>query len=354
MIKRVIGPVLALSMLMLCPENVRAKTLALNKTWLQRKLQVVRQYDISAVPGQPTVAMLPALLSFVGQTNWQHIKSSRFEFSENPDSTVMISDNLGMPRRNYEMKWKAPKSGKISVKQTMEVELTWIGMLFTTAKLPYGAAVMKRYAKSLGEDEEQGVEPGNPEVGKVCRGMMGNDNSAEDLVEQVCDWINDNIQFTKGKRSVGEALGQRKGSCTPMSKVACSMLRYMGIPCEVVDAKFIASENGHTFIEVYYPDAGWIFYDLSNWNRGFKSLDCLMTVGWAFRSGPEGKLEWTDGNFCKEEDLELYSEDSETGSKIIRRSPRKVDVLGAQVSSAKAPASARSRHKSIREIILNE
>jgi hypothetical protein len=92
-----------------------------------------------------------------------------------------------------------------------------------------------------------------------------------------------------------------------MSMLACAMLRQLGIPAEMVSGKFAEGDSGHAFIEVYYPDAGWVFYDLSNHERGFKAPDCLMTVGEAYRAGPPGRTVWKSGYFCQSKDTVPFS-----------------------------------------------
>jgi len=51
--------------------NASAETFALQDKACQRNLRVVRHYEIVAQQGNPTVAALPALMSFWGATNWQ-------------------------------------------------------------------------------------------------------------------------------------------------------------------------------------------------------------------------------------------------------------------------------------------
>jgi len=330
-----------------------AETLALQDKSCQRKLRIIRHYEIVTKNGSPTVAAVPALMSFWGETNWQLVKSSRFTYSEQPDKTEITADNLGQPRRYYQMTWNAPKAGKITVEQTMDVELNCFNTLYTSAKLPYANGVLKHFSSSLGADEKEGINPANPDLKPICETIVKRSRNAEDVVEGVCDWINDNIKFVKGQRSSDEALAQRQGSCTPMSRLACSMLRRIGIPAEMVDAKFIGKDSGHAFIEVYFPDAGWIFYDLSNWNRGYKSLDCLMTVGWAYRSGTPERMDWTDGYFCMEKDSASYVDRSETGSRLLRKSPQGKKVTGTVVVAQKPPQSAKSRQRPLKELILD-
>jgi hypothetical protein len=333
--------------------NVFAEIYSLKGESSRRNLNVVRRYEIAVQKGKPSVAALPAMISFQGETNWQIIKASRFTFSEQPDNTEVMSDNNGMPRRYYKVTWSAPRTDKITVEQVMEVELSFFNTLYTAAKHPYETNVLKRFSASLGADVNDGINPANPELGAVCDEIVKRSKSAEDVVEGVCDWINENIKLTDGRRTSDESLAQRKGNCTPMSRLACSMLRRIGIPAEMVYAKGIGSEGGHAFIEVYFPDAGWIFYDLSNLSRGFKSLDCLMTTGWAYLSGTPEKADWTDGHFCIEKDATPFVDQSKEIAGLIMKSPEGYKVVSVTVVAEKPPASVKIRERPLRELILD-
>ena len=333
--------------------NASAETYSMSVESSHRSLRIVRHYEIAVKKGKLSVAALPALMSFWGATNWQIIKSSHFTYSAPPDKTEIISDNLGEPRRYYQFTWNAPNVEKITVEEKLEVELTCFNTLHTSAKLPYADDVMKRFAASLGADKDEGINPDQPELAPICDRIAENSRSAEDVVERVCDWINENIKFAKGQRTLDQTLAQKMGSCTPMSFIACSMLRHMGIPSERVDAKFIGGNSGHSIIEVFYPDAGWVFYDLSNWNRGFKSLDCLMTVGWGYRSGSPKPLKWTNGYFCVEKDTALYSDESEKLSQVIRNEPRGFKIAGVHVVTEQPFSSVKIRWRPLREIMLD-
>jgi len=318
-----------------------------------RTLNVVRHYEVAVQKGKPSAAAVPALMSFWGATNWQLVNSSRFSYSEEPDRVEVIADDQGMPRRSYKMTWAAPKADRITIEQTMDVELTCFNTLYTAARLPYAEDVRTRFADSLTADDKEGINPANPNLEPICDGIVKKCRTAEDVVQGVCNWINENITFVKGQRTADEALEQRQGSCTPMSRLACAMLRRIGIPTEMVSAKFIDSDNGHAFIEVYFPDAGWVFYDLSNWNRGFKSLDCLATVGWCYRSGPPENMGWHQGYFCVETDIRPYKEFSRKSSRVLSREPDDAVVAGVKVLSIKARRNVCPRHESLRQLLLD-
>jgi hypothetical protein len=293
-------------------------------------------------------------MSFWGATNWQIVKSSEFYYSQEPDKIKVTADDRGMPRRYYKLTWNSPEEDIIRIKQTLRVQLVCMNTLFTKAQLPYSDEVLKRFSSSLGSDKKDGINPTNPQLEKICSQILKQaGKNAEDAVELVCDWINDNIEFERGQRTSDEALAQKKGSCTPMSKLACAMLRRMGIPAERVSGKFINGDSGHSFIEVYLPDAGWLFYDLSNWNRGFKSLDCILTAGWSYRAGTPQFERWIDGYFCRESDVTPFREFPLKSQKCIRQTPLRTIVAGVSVVRSAAPSSVKKRDIPLCQLILD-
>ena len=322
----------------------------------KRKVKVVRKYEVPALAGQTTVVEIPAMFSFAGATNEQVIESSEFKFSLPPDEKSIVSHELGMPRKMYRLVWKNPAAISIAVTQEMAIAMTARNKLCTQAKLPYDESVGQKFKWYLGKDKDGDMNPDNPSIAPVCEGILQGKRYAEEAVSGVCDWINDNIEFvSKTNYGSDQVMETKKGNCTSMSYLACAMLRKMGIPCDAVTAKFIESDSGHGFIEVYFPDAGWVFYDLSNWERGFKSPDCLLAAGWAYRiqPDPKRKFDWVDGYFSKERDMVKYQEPQTVTKKPLRAEPRKVDVQSVMVSHTPVPAGLSIRQEPLRNMIMD-
>lgn len=318
----------------------------------KRNIKIVRNYKIKVVKGQKTTVALPALMSFWGATNEQIIQTSHFKYSVEPDEQQVHSDDRGMPRKYHKLTWNNPQSDVINVEQVMTAKLVCRGRLFTKATLPYSEDIQNQFNESLKTTKK--IKPDDSRIEPICSQILKKSRSAEQAVQQTCDWINDNIKFLSGARDSSDVISKkRRGNCSGMSYLACAMLRKMGIPAEVVKGKFIGSDSGHVFIEVYYPDAGWVFYDLSNHERGVKTLDCLITVGWAYWKKNSQKFEWVDGYFCREKDMRTFRAVKPNKSRPIRKTPRKIKVCGSLVFRKDAPKSVKSRHKSIRQLIMD-
>lgn len=337
--------------------GARANTTALIKPWCQRELHLVRHYEINAVPGKPAMAIVPAVIPVYGETNWQVVKSSHFSFSEPPNSSKASTgtDKFGVPHHDYQINWNSARSPRISIDQTLDVELTWFSTLYSSATLPYDAATQQRYAAYLAADPRGGINPDSPQVAHICSQILEHAPSAAKAVEGVCDWIADHIDLDvqTGRQTSDETLARRNGDCEPVSILACALLRHMGIPCDTVQAKFVETPRKNEFIEVYFPDAGWVFYDISDSNLGFKNTDSVLAVGWGFYGGPADHVDWQEGNFCVENDAVPFWTKSEASMGVLNPLPEHRFFSSVKLSSSRPPANAKIRRRPLREILLD-
>jgi hypothetical protein len=334
--------------------SVLAATYAFMPATVQRKMKVVRDYELAITPRQVNVAEIPAMISFQGATNEQVIKSSEFVYSVKPDKIEIASDELGgLPRKYYKLTWNNPGVDKIQVAETMIVLLAIRNRLPTSAKLPYPKAVRTTYASYLEGDKDGKIDPNNPEFKKANNTIRKN-AYAEDVVEAVCDWINGTVKYdAKSRYGSNSILKDKKGDSYSQSKLACVMIRRLGIPCDIVHNKFIGKENGHYCIEVYYPDTGWVFYEICHRQRGFRDISYLIGTGRAYRVQAGGKgMKWVNGFFCKEEDMVEYKKAVKDPNTVIRSTPR-ASTLGVTVTHTPVPPKMEVRQEPIRELILN-
>jgi hypothetical protein len=324
----------------------------------KRKMKVVRKYDIIVQPDQTNVVEIPAMFSFTGATNEQTIESSVFTFSIPPNEKSIVCHELSVPRKMYQLVWKKPAAIGITITQEMVVSMTARNKLCTQAKLPYPAAVREKFAYYLGKSEDGDINPENPVLVPVCKDIVSRCQYAEQVVCGVCDWVADNIERFKGKTyGADEALTSKRGNSYALADVACSMLRKIGIPCSEMSSKYVegATNFGYGFIEVYFPDAGWVFYDVAFPERGFKSLDSLIAAGWAYRvqNDSKKKFEWVDGFFCDEWDVMKYQEPQPVLKKAISNTPAKEDALSVMVMHGPVPKGLPIRQEPLRNLILD-
>jgi hypothetical protein len=333
-----------------------AETYYFTPTISKHRIKAVRKYRILVLPNQVNVAEIPAMFSFAGATNEQAIESSVFTFTVPPDKTEVMCRDYGVwSRKAYRLTWKNPAAIVMEVKQEMVVTLTARNRFCTEAKLPYPADVREKFKNYLGKDKDGDINPAHPGLGPVCKEITAKSQYADQVVSGVCDWIADNLEWRKGEGwGTDKALEQHCGNSYALSCVACSMLRKMGMPCDVVAGMYVGG-NGYFFIEVYYPDAGWVFYDLACPTRGFMTLDCVATASenYCIQSDPKKDFEWMNGYFFDSWDMSKYVEPEAVTKKALRATPAKKEALSVMVMHGPVPASLPVRREPLRNLMLD-
>lgn len=104
-------------------------------------------------------------------------------------------------------------------------------------------------------------------------------SSADDplhYVQQVNNYIYSNMKYVPGsttvKTTVEEFLNKRQGVCQDFTHLMLSMCRYRGIPARYVSGYVYCGKNTalrgdaatHAWVEVLFPDTGWLGFDPTN------------------------------------------------------------------------------------------
>lgn len=127
---------------------------------------------------------------------------------------------------------------------------------------------------------DKGIQSTDPDIISQTKQVIKGSKYQYEAVQKILRWINDNITYNldpKGPRTAVEVLREKKGFCIGYSNLAVAMLRSAGIPCRNVHGIHLDSESLssgdeyiplslkgvtlHRWIEVYYPDVGWVFSD---------------------------------------------------------------------------------------------
>ena len=127
---------------------------------------------------------------------------------------------------------------------------------------------------------DKSAQSDDPEIISLTKQVIKGSEYQYEAVQKILRWINDNITYNldpEGPRTAVQVLREKKGFCIGYSNLAIAMLRSAGIPCRNVHGIHIDSESLssgedyiplslkgvtlHRWIEVYYPDVGWVFSD---------------------------------------------------------------------------------------------
>lgn len=130
----------------------------------------------------------------------------------------------------------------------------------------------------LGPSKE--IQSDDPLIINLTRQVISGSKYQNEAVYKILRWINDNITYKldpKGPKTALDVLFEKRGYCVGYSNLAVAMLRSAGIPARNVhgihiDSDSLLIENEymplslkgvtlHRWIEVFYPDVGWVFSD---------------------------------------------------------------------------------------------
>lgn len=166
-------------------------------------------------------------------------------------------------------------------------------------------------------ESEVGVPVGAKPFKKLASDLVRGCKYESDAVEAILTWIGENVTYDNSSKDEDPFLvyEKRRGQCVGLANLALTLLRSAGIPARAVQG-FILTPDGaegsetrmdfqlHRFIEVYYPDLGWIFSDPQK-TVNFVSTAYLYWRPLAFAAPGNGKLD-VDG-------LQIYRAKDEGG-----------------------------------------
>jgi len=124
------------------------------------------------------------------------------------------------------------------------------------------------------------IQSDSPEIINRAKQIIKGSRYQYEAVQKILRWVNDNITYDldlKGPKTAVDVLLGKKGYCIGYSNLATALLRAVGIPCRNVHGIHINGDSIigsgeyqplslkgitlHRWIEVYYPDVGWVFSD---------------------------------------------------------------------------------------------
>jgi hypothetical protein len=114
--------------------------------------------------------------------------------------------------------------------------------------------------------------PGAPAdgIGKLARGIVAGADRRFDAVSRVLGWVSRNLRYELDRTLPQDAesvLERRSGYCTGVARLTVALLRSLDIPAREVAGWVVREQGGtgisgyHRWLEVYYPDRGWVMSD---------------------------------------------------------------------------------------------
>jgi hypothetical protein len=212
--------------------------------------------------------------SFISPTYNQEISNYQANFSINPDKTDQWVDKRGNQIRKYS--WNKPRQpfkAEISFVASNTVSLKQIQ---TNAQFPPVDLPADMNVYLTGSEQ---VQINDPTIQKMAVNLVAGSKTQFDAVQKILTWIIDHMSYvlTPQQYDAVYSLNTGKGNCQNYSHLAAALMRHVDIPVRIINGVTLKepfdinvggmvltmnmAQGRHSWIEVYFPDLGWMPFD---------------------------------------------------------------------------------------------
>jgi transglutaminase-like putative cysteine protease len=270
--------------------------------------------------------------SFQSPTFRQEVRDVDLSFQPRPDKRTDSEDNRG--NRIVTAAWNGSPDF-IDVKLIVNATNT-TGFETIETKAPFPLAEVARGLRDYVAATEQ-VQSDHPRIralaGELTRGVA----TEFDAVQRVISWVVDRLTYVNPpeKYDALYSLDSGKGNCQNFSHLSAALLRAVGIPVRIVNGvtlnrpfdvswqqgvmTFKMGQGRHSWIEVWFPDLGWVPFDPQNSELFVSNRFIRIEVG-------------VDNNETKHDGLLRWSQSREATVKPLLQETVAAEFLKDQVT----------------------
>jgi len=228
----------------------------------------------------PSNGMKKLLLSYVVPKTFdspsyhQKVRNFDIQFSTNPDETERKTDVRG--NEIIKVAWEHPRQSikvliKLSVWNTTRLEPMETSSPFPLQGLSQKEKIYLTATKQVPSDNYQIIQE--------TKNLTAGAETEFDAVQRILSWIVDHMNYELRPKSYDAkyAYYTGKGNCQNYSHLTAAMMRSVGIPVRIVNGITLKepyqmemkygiltmrmAQGRHSWIEVYFPDLGWVPFD---------------------------------------------------------------------------------------------
>ncbi|MBI2369594.1 MAG: transglutaminase family protein, partial [Deltaproteobacteria bacterium] len=237
-------------------------------------MEVIQTYQPTGGGTRALMIEIAEPASFTTPTRIQQILEHRVEYSAPPTQDTVRTDAHG--NRVRVVTWD-PLPGEVQVRIRYRVSAE-LRLTTLESRAPYPVAGLSgepsRYLAATPL-----VQRDDPEIQALARRLVAGARSQQEAVTNLLNFVVDHLRYAidPDQYDARFSLDRRIGNCQNYSHLSLALLRAAGIPARIVGGWSLAkawqvatgqgtltSKNGqgrHAWIEVYYPDLGWVPYD---------------------------------------------------------------------------------------------
>lgn len=205
-----------------------------------------------------------------------------------------------------------------------KVTFTWNDQKIETKKFGYSAqvrtrnervTVSKKISFPLSEAAVQGLEQylqptktidsNNPAIIAQATELAEGEDDLFKVVFKIAHWVDENVNYdlttltAETSQKASWVLEHKRGVCDEMTSLFVAMLRSLGIPARFVSGiSYTTSDlftdpwQPHGWAEVYFPDVGWVSFDITFGEYGYVDVTHIKLRDGFDPQEPATRLEW--------------------------------------------------------------
>lgn len=244
--------------------------------------------------------------SVLTKTSRQSISNFRYRTTPKPTSVQERTDAYG--NRILTLIWQTP-SGEIQLVSEYDVRASVeFAPVPATAPYPLPASAIPAEAAPYVKPSEQ-VQSEDKELQALAAQLVKGASTEGEAVTRILHWVVDHLHYTLEPAAYDALSTKRegKGNCQNYTHLALALLRAAGVPARMVRGRTLEKpwevdeDNGrrrwtsrwaagrHAWLEIYYPDQGWLMYDSQAYHLFVSTRFIRVEVG------PDNKAVHTDG-----------------------------------------------------------
>ncbi len=205
-----------------------------------------------------------------------HQAVGKIDVQSRPEAASRRQDTDANGNQVIELRW--PSTGEpVQAELSFEVRTgVRLDGLVTAAPFP-PAELPEEVLRYLSPTDQ--VPAGDPKVVSLAKELTADAKTEFDAVQHVLTWIVDHLRYvlTPEAPDALYSLASGKGNCQNYSHLAAALLRAAGIPVRIVNGFTLKkpydirigdeiltmkmAQGRHSWIEVYFPDLGWVPFD---------------------------------------------------------------------------------------------
>jgi hypothetical protein len=264
---------------------------------VQGDMDAVIRYEMrhSITAGESMTKLMLSFVipkSFESPTYKQQITDFKITFAPEPEETTTITDARG--NQTVSATW-------MRVPQTIDALVSFdartsIGLTSFEAGAPFPPAAVPGDLKVYLADSSQ-VQTNDPAIRELALKLTRDVKTQFDAVQRIVTWVVDYVRYVNPPDQYDAlfALQSGTGNCQNYSHLTAALLRHVGIPVRIVNGvtlnqpfdlawekgtlTFKMGQGRHSWVEIWFPDLGWVPYDPQNMQFFVSSRFVRIEVG---------------------------------------------------------------------------